>query len=250
MPEPPPRAAAPATLLRLVDVSKAFGSVTVADGITLSVAEGAALGIVGPNGAGKSSLFDLIAGELEPDGGAVLLDGRDLTRASPPDRCRAGIARSYQIPRPFETLTVFENLLVGAVHGRGLRGARAVEHCGEVLERTRLLDRANRAAGSLSLLERKRLEMARALATRPRLLLLDEVAGGLTEQECAELVATVADIHDSGVTIVWIEHVVHALLAAVERLAVLDFGRLIADGAPREVMASREVREIYTGLTD
>ena len=237
-------------LLQLVGLSKAFGPVVVADGIDLSVDEGAALGIIGPNGAGKSSLFSLITGELAPDAGAVRLDGRDLTRAAPPDRCRAGIGRSYQIPQPFETLTVFENLMVGAVHGRGLSRAQAVERCGEVLERTRLLDRANRVAGSLSLLERKRLEMARALATQPRLLLLDEIAGGLTEQECGELVATIADIHGQGVAIVWIEHVVHALLAAVERLVVLDFGRLIADGAPRAVMASRDVQEIYTGLTD
>ena len=237
-------------LLQLSDLSKAFGSVVVADGIDLSVAEGTAIGIIGPNGAGKSSLFNLITGELAPDNGAVLLGGRDLTRAAPPERCRAGIGRSYQIPQPFETLTVFENLLVGAIYGRGLHKTQATEHCGDVLERTRLLDRANRVAGSLSLLERKRLEMARALATQPRLLLLDEIAGGLTEQECAELVATITDIHGSGVTIVWIEHVVHALLAAVERLVVLDFGRLIADGAPHAVMASREVQEIYTGLTE
>ena len=237
-------------LLQLSGLSKAFGSVAVADGIDLAVAEGEALGIVGPNGAGKSSLFNLITGELAPDRGAVVLDGRDLTRAAPPDRCRAGIGRSYQIPQPFETLTVFENLLVGAVYGRGLSESRAAGRCGEVLERTGLLGRANRVAGSLSLLERKRLEMARALATEPRLLLLDEIAGGLTEGECAELVATISGIHAGGVAIVWIEHVVHALLAAVGRLVVLDFGRLIADGAPRDVMASREVQEIYTGMPD
>ena len=237
-------------LLEITGLSKAFGSVVVADGVSLSVAEGAAVGIIGPNGAGKSSLFNLITGELAPDSGTIQLDGHDLGGAPPPERCNAGIGRSYQIPQPFETLTVFENLMVGAIYGSGLGTAEAVRRCGEVLERTRMMDRANRVAGSLSLLERKRLEMARALATGPRLLLLDEIAGGLTERECEELVAAIADIHAGGVAIIWIEHVVHALLAAVDRLVVLNFGRLIADGVPREVMASRDVQEIYMGLTE
>ncbi len=237
-------------LLEITGLSKAFGSVVVADGVSLSVAEGAAVGIIGPNGAGKSSLFNLITGELAPDSGTIRLDGRDLGGAPPPQRCNAGIGRSYQIPQPFETLTVFENLMVGAIYGSGLGTAEAARRCGEVLERTRMMDRANRVAGSLSLLERKRLEMARALATGPRLLLLDEIAGGLTERECEELVAAIADIHAGGVAIIWIEHVVHALLAAVDRLVVLNFGQLIADGVPKEVMASRDVQEIYMGLTE
>ncbi len=237
-------------LLTLRGLTKAFGSVVVADDVTLSIAEGSAVGILGPNGAGKSSLFNLITGELAPDAGTIHLDDRDLTRAPPPDRCRAGIGRSYQIPQPFETLTVFENLMVGAIYGAALPGVEAVEYCGGILESTGLLDRANRTAGSLSLLERKRLEMARALATRPRLLLLDEIAGGLTERECEELVAAIGEIHAAGMTIVWIEHIVHALLAAVERLVVLDYGRLTADGPPHDVMASRDVQEIYFGLMD
>ena len=235
-------------LLELEGLTKAFGSVVVADGIDLAVEEGAAVGVIGPNGAGKSSLFNLITGELAPDGGRVLLDGLDVTRAAPPDRCVAGIGRSYQIPKPFGTMTVFENLMVGAVYGGGLAEAEACRRCGEVLELSGLLDRANRVAGSLSLLERKRLEMARALATGPRLLLLDEIAGGLTERECETLVEAVSDIHRSGVTIVWIEHVVRALLAAVRRLVVLNSGRLIADGEPRRVMDSRAVREVYMGV--
>lgn len=237
-------------LLDLKGLSKAFGSVKVADDVHLSIEEGAAVGIIGPNGAGKSSLFNLIAGELSPNAGAILLDGRDITGDPPAARCRAGIGRSYQIPQPFETLTVFENLLVGALYGRGLSEAEATERCGDVLERTGLLDRANRLAGSLSLLERKRLEMARALATEPRLLLLDEIAGGLTDYECEALVAGIAEIHASGVTIVWIEHVVHALLSAVGRLIVLNYGQVVADGEPHAVMASRDVQEIYMGLSD
>lgn len=237
-------------LLELKGLSKAFGLVIVAENIYLSVEEGSALGIIGPNGAGKSSLFNLISGELPPDSGTILLDGRDITGDAPPDRCVAGIGRSYQIPQPFETLTVFENLMVGAVYGSGLTEAKATGRCGHVLEQTGLLDRANKVAGSLSLLERKRLEMARALATEPRLLLLDEIAGGLTEHECDELVEAITDIHNQGVTIIWIEHVVHALLKAIGHLVVLNFGRLIAEGDPQTVMASRDVQEIYMGLED
>ncbi len=237
-------------LLELKGLSKAFGSIVVAENINLGIDEGAAVGIIGPNGAGKSSLFNLITGELSPDSGSIHLDGHDITSSPPPARCNAGIGRSYQIPHPFETLTVFENLLVGAVYGNGLTEAQATERCGDILERTGLLEKANRVAGSLSLLERKRLEMARALATEPRILLLDEIAGGLTEHECEELVTAISDIHRSGVTVVWIEHVVHALLAAVHHLFVLNFGSIIAEGDPHTVMNSRDVQEIYMGMSD
>ena len=235
-------------LLQTRRLSKSFGSLKAADGIDLGIAAGEAVGIIGPNGAGKSTLFNLIAGSVAADSGAVLLEGRDITRLAAHRRCHAGIGRSYQIPLPFESLTVFENLTVAAVHGRGRSVAGAVDVCADILERTGLMRRANVAAGSLTLLERKRLEMARALATAPKLLLLDEIAGGLTESECHELVATIKGIRASGVTIVWIEHIVHALLAVVDRLIVLNFGRKIAEGEPRAVMASPQVREIYMGL--
>jgi branched-chain amino acid transport system ATP-binding protein len=159
-----------------------------------------------------------------------------------------GIARSYQIPHPFENLTVFENLLVGAAYGQDKRENEAADFCAEILGRTNLLHRANVRAGSLTLLERKRLELARALATGPQVLLLDEIAGGLTEGEISELVATIRGINAGGTTIVWIEHIVAALLAVVGRLVVLNFGRKIAEGDPRTVMHSQEVREIYTGI--
>ena len=234
-------------LLELHDVSKSFGALKAADAISLDVPEGEALGIIGPNGAGKSTLFSLVSGALAPSAGRVLLDGRDVTRTSVQQRCVAGVGRSHQIPAPFEKLTVFENLLVAACFGRGRREAEVAESCGEILEATGLLSKANRIAGTLSLLDRKRLEMARALATQPRLLLLDEIAGGLTEGECQELVAAIRKIHAGGTTIIWIEHIVHALLAVVSRLVVLNFGRMIAQGDPREVMDSAEVREIYLG---
>jgi branched-chain amino acid transport system ATP-binding protein len=235
-------------ILRLDNLTRSFGSLKAVDGVNLAVAPGEALGIIGPNGAGKSTLFNLVTGLLRPDAGSISFDGRDITRARPRARCVAGIGRSFQIPHPFENLTVFENLLVAAVHGRRRSEREVVDACGDILERTGLIAFANRRAGTLNLLGRKRLELARALAGAPRLLLLDEIAGGLTEAECAELVALVKDINKSGMTIVWVEHIVHVLVAVVSRLVVLNFGRKIVEGEPRSVMASAEVREIYMGI--
>jgi branched-chain amino acid transport system ATP-binding protein len=235
-------------ILRLDNVTRSFGSLKAVDRVTLEVAEGEALGIIGPNGAGKSTLFNLITGLLKPDAGVIAFAGRDITHAAPRLRCIAGIGRSFQIPHPFENLTVFENLLVAAIHGRRQREAQVTDACGEILERTGLLRFANRRAGTLNLLGRKRLELARALASAPRLLLLDEIAGGLTEAECSELVQLMQEIKKSGITIVWVEHIVHALVAVVSRLVVLNFGRKIMEGEPRAVMASDEVREIYMGI--
>ena len=235
-------------LLDVAGLRKSFGSIVVADDLDLAVASNEAVGIIGPNGAGKTSLFNLISGDLAQDGGVIRFDARDLAGVGPQGRCRAGLGRTRQIPQPFEKLTVFENLLVGAVHARARTEREAAQSCGEILERLGLLKRANTLAGSLTLLERKRLEMARALATEPRLLLLDEIAGGLTEGECLELVETIRHIHRSGVAILWIEHVVHALVAVVDRLAVLNFGRKIAEGVPKDVMQRNEVRQIYIGI--
>lgn len=236
-------------LLELAGVSKRFGAVVAADNVDLNVAEGEALGIIGANGAGKSSLFNLVTGVLTPDLGSVRLDGRDITRDPVRHRCKAGIGRSFQIPKPFESLSVFENLLVAAQFGGdGLTGS--VDYCAQVLERTGLAAKANVVAGKLTLLDRKRLELARAMATRPRLLLLDEIAGGLTEAECSELVTLIRALNKEGTTIVWIEHVVHALFSVVSRLIVLEFGRKIAEGEPRAVMALPEVRRSYLGIDE
>lgn len=235
-------------LLELAGVSKRFGAVVAADTVDLRVMEGEALGIIGANGAGKSSLFNLVAGVLAADSGTIRLDGRDITRDPVRMRCQAGIGRSFQIPRPFESLSVFENLLVAAQFGR--REPGSVAHCAEVLERTGLVAKANVVAGKLTLLDRKRLELARAMATKPRLLLLDEIAGGLTEAECHELVALIRALNAEGTTIVWIEHVVHALFSVVSRLIVLEFGKKIAEGEPRAVMALPEVRRSYLGIDE
>ena len=235
-------------LLEVAGLNKSFGSIIVADDLDLHVAPGEAVGIIGPNGAGKTTLFNLIAGGLSPAAGSIRFDGRDLLGLPAQGRCRAGIGRTHQVPQPFEKLTVFENLLVGALYGRRKSVREVAQSCGEILERLGLIKRANALAGSLTLLERKRLEMARALATAPKLLLLDEIAGGLTEGECLELVATIREIRQTGVAILWIEHVVHALLAVIDRLVVLNFGRKIAEGAPREVMQLPEVHQIYIGI--
>jgi branched-chain amino acid transport system ATP-binding protein len=234
-------------LLALKNLEKSFGALKVTDDISLRLQEGEALGVIGPNGAGKTTLFALISGALKPGGGHVWFDGVDVTNLGPQARCLAGIGRSHQVPLPFERLTVFENVLTAACFGQNRREHEVIEMCGDVLEQTGLLGKANRLAGTLALLDRKRLELARALATKPRLLLLDEIAGGLTEGECAVLIATIREINRSGVAIVWIEHIVHALLAVVSRLAVLNFGRLIANGEPNVVMNSHEVRSIYLG---
>ncbi len=236
------------TILALEKISKRFGAVVVANGIDLSLAGGEALGIIGPNGAGKTTLFGMITGTVAPDSGRVLFEGRDITRETPERRCRAGIARSFQIPQPFGGMTVFENLVVAAAFGGGRRERDVYAACAELLERCGLADKANRPAGSLTLLDRKRLELVRALATQPRLLLLDEVAGGLVEHETTALVELIKQVRASGVTIVWIEHVVHALIAAVDRLVVLHGGALIAEGNPAEVIRRPQVAEIYMGI--
>ncbi|MCC2110549.1 MAG: ATP-binding cassette domain-containing protein, partial [Hyphomicrobiales bacterium] len=197
--------------------------------------------------AGKSTLFNLIGGALPVSSGHIAFDGSDITAASASARCRMGIARSFQIPHPFVGLSVYENLLVASSFG-GSGHADPESACRGILERTGLLAKANLPAGSLTLLERKRLELARALATGPKLLLLDEIAGGLTEAECHDLVGTIKDIRAAGVSIIWIEHIVHALTAVVERLIVIDFGRIVAAGDPKAVMADPLVQEIYMGI--
>ncbi len=236
-------------MLQINKVSKSYGSLKVTDDLSMSLEKGQALGILGPNGAGKSTLFNLITGAVKADSGIIQFDGKDISGVPPYQRCRMGIGRSYQIPHPFEKMTVFENLLVGATFGASHAEKEAYENCYRVLEETGLLSRANNPAGSLSLLQRKRLELARALVTEPELLLLDEIAGGLTEGECNQLVGTIQQIHAQGTTIVWIEHVVNALLAVVGSLLVIDFGRKVIEGDPKEVMASPQVQEIYMGIS-
>src|SRR4051812_42111922 len=235
-------------ILALENISKCFGAVVVADGIDLALNEGEALGIIGPNGAGKTTLFGMATGTVKPDGGRVVYDGADITRLAPERRCRLGLARSFQIPQPFSGMTVFENVVVAAAFGAGESEKAVYARCADLLDRCGLIEKANKRAGGLTLLDRKRLELARALATEPRVLLLDEVAGGLTEHECSALVELIKSVRAGGVSIIWIEHVVHALLAVVDRLAVLHGGKIIAQGDPHTVIKSPQVAEIYMGI--
>jgi len=235
-------------LLALHSVSKSYGALKVTDSITLSVTEGETLGILGPNGAGKTTLFNLISGDARVDAGQVSYAGQDVTTLPPHQRCRLGIGRSYQVPQPFGNMSVFENLVTAACFGGELAERQAWEQAVQVLEQTGLQAHANKPAGSLTLLNRKRLELARALATGPRLLLLDEIAGGLTEHEAQQLVEELRRIKASGVTMIWIEHVVHALLSVADRLFVINFGQKLAEGKPVEVMADEQVRRVYMGM--
>jgi branched-chain amino acid transport system ATP-binding protein len=246
-------------VLELAGLSKSFGALKVIDDLHVHLDEGEALGVVGPNGAGKTTMLHLAAGQLRPDAGRVRLAGQDVTGLPARARCQLGLARTFQVPQPFSGMTVYENVLVGATFGAGGRGGsslapRRVAHPDahraslEALELAGLTADANRLAGSLTLLERKRLELARALATGPRVLLLDEVAGGLTEPEVHQLVATIRRVRQAGVSIVWIEHIVHALLSVADRIVAINFGRKLIEGDPRTVMASPEVRDVYLGV--
>lgn len=236
-----------APLLEVRGLGKRFGKVVTAHEVSFEVAAGTALGIVGPNGAGKSSLLNLVNGTLSPDRGTIHLDGRDVTRLGPDRRGRLGVGRSYQVPRPFGGMTVFENTLVGARFAGGLRGQAAYDRAWEALVTTGLDPLADQQAGGLRLLDRKRLEMARALATGPRLILLDEIAGGLTERELPALVEVIRGLREAGLAVVWIEHIVHALVSVVDELLCLASGEVVAIGDPTEVMRDPRVVEVYLG---
>lgn len=235
-------------LLRLDGVSKKFGAITVTDQLSLEVMPGETLGILGPNGAGKTTLFNLISGDLRADGGRIYYEQTDISRLPPHQRCRLGIGRSYQVPQPFGNMSVFENLVTAACFGARQTEREAWQTAAQILEQTGLTRHANTLAAKLTLLDRKRLELARALATRPQLLLLDEIAGGLTEHEALQLVDELRRIKLAGVTMVWIEHVVHALLSIADRLLVINFGAVLAHGQPQEVMQNEAVQRVYMGV--
>src|SRR6266480_988748 len=234
-------------LLQLEHVTKRFGRVVIAEDLSFAVGPGEVVGIVGPNGAGKTSLFGLISGDLAPGAGEVRFAGRTVTKLDSATRCRLGIGRTYQVPRPFGDMTVFENLLVAAQQGGGLRRRASYAAAVAALERTGMSGQANVPAERLGLLQRKRLELARALATQPTLLLLDEVAGGLTDPEVAQLVEIVRGVNAEGIAVIWIEHVVRALTAVVSRLICLAGGKFVGDGEPAAVLANPAVREVFLG---
>jgi branched-chain amino acid transport system ATP-binding protein len=234
-------------MLAAVEIRKQFGALAALDGVDFAVSAGEAVGIVGPNGAGKTTLLNVLAGTLAPSSGRVTFREHDVTSAGASRRSRLGIARAHQVPRPFGGMTVFENCFVGATMGGGLRRRLAYDRCLEVLELCGLGELGNRRAETLGLLGRKRLELARALATNPVVLLLDEIGAGLTDAEAAELVAMIKELRGAGIAIVWIEHIVHVLVQVVERLVCMDTGRVIADGEPAAVMRDARVVDAYLG---
>jgi branched-chain amino acid transport system ATP-binding protein len=228
-------------------IHKRFNALVVLDAIDFQLGANEAVGIVGPNGAGKTTLLGVLAGAHAPTAGAINFRGADVTGLPAAERCRLGIVRTHQIPQPFNGMTVFENVFVAATNGGRLHREDAHARAIEAIAQCGMLRLANRRAETLGLLDRKRLELARALGANPSVLLLDEIGGGLTDAEAGELVATIRQLHASGLAIVWIEHIVHILLQVAQRLICMDAGRIIADGDPRAVMADSAVISAYLG---
>jgi branched-chain amino acid transport system ATP-binding protein len=235
------------TLLSVRGLSKSFGALHVTRGVTFDVAEGEILGIIGPNGAGKTTLFSLLAGTLAPSAGSIVFRGSDITQAPSFARARLGLGRTYQVPRPFTHMSVSENLRVAARFGGGMSEDETRAWIPRVLAMTGLRADSDTLAGRLPLLMRKRHELARVLAMRPKLVLIDEVAAGLTDQEVNLFIELVASIRKSGITIVWIEHVMKTMLTATDRLMALESGSVLAIGDPQQVIKLPEVRKVYLG---
>jgi branched-chain amino acid transport system ATP-binding protein len=233
--------------LSATGICKRFHALVVLDGVNFVVRQNEAVGIVGPNGAGKTTLLSVLVGALSPGAGTVAFKGQDVTALSAADRRRRGLVRTHQIPKPFGGMTVFENVFVAASNGMHFNRDEAYETSVDALRRSALIKVANRRAETLGLLDRKRLELARALATGPDLLLLDEIGGGLTDAEASELVQIILDLRRRGIAIVWIEHMVHLLLQVTDRLICMNAGKIIADGKPDAVMADRAVIDAYLG---
>lgn len=235
------------SVLQSEGISMSFGAYKVLDDISLRFSSGEIVGILGPNGAGKTTYMNLLTGALQPTGGSVHLLGEDVTRLKTAERCHQGLARTHQVPRPFAHMTVFENVLVAVNHGRQTAEVAPYDVAWSVLEETGLTRVANRPAATLGLMDRKRLELSRALATDPKVLLLDEIGGGLTNAEGDTLVALIKSINARGVTIIWIEHIMRLLLETCTRMVCMAGGRVLADGKPQEVIDAREVQVAYFG---
>jgi branched-chain amino acid transport system ATP-binding protein len=238
-----------APILTVAKVQKVFGGIPAIADFSLALEEGEFCGIIGPNGAGKTTLMNLVTGYMRPDAGEISFRGRSIVGLRPYQCCRLGIARTFQVVRPFPEMTVLENAMTGWLFaGESRRGkGDAREQCMELLRLVGLARRHATLAGVLTLGEKKRLELARCLATQPKLLLLDEVLGGLSEDEIQQMIPVLRDVHRTGTTILMIEHVIRVLVQLVDRIAVLNFGRNVCDGAPEQVLAHPDVIESYLG---
>lgn len=234
-------------VLSVNKISKRFGGLQALQEVSFEVHSGEIIGIMGPNGAGKSTLINIISGEYKPDSGSIKFQGHNITGCGPHKVCRLGIARTYQIPRPFDNLTAFGNVLVSAMYGAGLGKSDAEAEAIRALESTLLADKKDMHARHMLVLTLKRLELSRALASKPVLLLMDEVAAGLTENEIPEILDIIKNIHKTGITIILIEHVMKVMMEAVDRIIVMDGGRKIAEGIPEEIMRNQAVVEAYFG---
>ena len=234
-------------ILNVDQLAVSFGSNDVLKSINFKLHEDEVLGVIGPNGAGKTVMLNILTGVLKPTKGTVSFFGEDITRMPTAARCRKGIGRTFQVPRPFEKMTLLENILVGGVYGNSKSEKEAMNKALDVLQKIKLIDKKDEFAGKLGLLDRKRLEVGRALATNPKILLLDEVGGGLTESEVEDILDLVRMVKSEGVSIIWIEHIIKTMLEGTDRVLLLANGHDIVCGAPLEVMNCKECKEIYIG---
>lgn len=234
-------------MLSVEGVHKHFGGVVAIRDLSFDIEEGEAVGLMGPNGAGKSTLLNVISGEYKLDSGKIRFRGRDITNLTPHKTCHCGIARTYQIPQPFVNLTAQQNIIVAAEYGKGLCKADAESESLNILDIVGLSDKKDMVTRDLAAITLKRLELARALATCPTLLLLDEVAAGLTEEEIPQVLDILQRVREMGVTFILIEHVMRVITKAVDRIMVMDKGLKIAEGPPQEVMEDKVVIEAYLG---
>jgi len=237
-------------VLQIQDLSISFGNNHVLKSLTFDVMPKEVLGVIGPNGAGKTVMLNILTGTLQPTKGKIFFQGENITHKSITERCRMGVGRTFQVPRPFEKMTVFENVIVAGVYGGGLVEKEAQKRARGIIDKIGLSPKINWFAGKLGLLDRKRLEIGRALAINPKILLLDEVAGGLTESEVVEILGVVQAVKKQGVSVVWIEHVLKTMREGTDRVLCLAEGRNIVCGLPEEVMSSKEVLDTYLGVDE